>query len=89
MKPTMEILAKLRKNSHKNQTEVFTRLFRYLLRPDLYFTAYKNLYANQGAGTKGVDDDTADGFSEEKVEQIIERLKNQSYRPKPVRRIHI
>ena len=89
MKPTMEILAKLRKNSKKNQTEVFTRLFRYLLRPDLYFVAYKNLYANQGAGTEGVDKDTADGFSEEKVEQIIERLKNQSYHPKPVRRIHI
>ena len=67
MKPTMEILARISQNSSKNKEEVFTRLYRYLLRPDIYYEAYRNLYANSGAATKGVNEDTADGFSEAKT----------------------
>ncbi len=89
MKPTMEILAGLQKNSKENKDEIFTRLFRYLLRPDIYFTAYKNLYANSGAGTRGINDDTADGFGEEKIHKIIESLRSESYRSNPVRRTYI
>ena len=58
LKPTMEILTKLQENSKKHHDEVFTRLYRYLLRPDIYSIAYQHLYSNEGAGTKGVDDDT-------------------------------
>lgn len=85
----MEILTKLQENSKKNHEEVFTRLFRYMLRPDIYFVAYQHLYANKGAGTKGVNDDTADGFSEEYVTRIIEALRTETYRPTPVRRTYI
>ena len=74
MQPTIEILDRIRKNSRDNKEKIFTRLYRYLLRPDLYYLAYKNLYANKGAGTKGVNDDTADGFSKEKVDRIIQSL---------------
>ncbi|MDR1674065.1 MAG: group II intron reverse transcriptase/maturase [Oscillospiraceae bacterium] len=89
MQPTVEILEKINQNSLKHPNEVFTRLFRYMLRPDLYFTAYKNLYANNGASTKGIDNDTADGFSKEYVENIINKLRDGSFTPKPTRRIHI
>lgn len=89
MKPTMEILTKLQENSMKHHDEVFTRLFRYMLRPDIYYVAYQHLYSNNGAGTKGVDDDTADGFSEEYVTRIIDALRNGTYQPKPVRRTYI
>lgn len=89
MKPTMEILTKLQENSKKNHDEVFTRLYRYLLRPDIYYVAYQHLYSNKGAGTKGVTDDTADGFSEIYIKNIIEALKNEMYQPKPVRRAYI
>lgn len=89
MKPTMEILTKLQENSKKNHDEVFTRLYRYLLRPDIYYVAYQHLYSNKGAGTKGITDDTAEGFSEIYIENIIEALKNEMYQPKPVRRTYI
>ena len=89
MKPTMEILERINQNSLKNKNEIFTRLFRYLLREDLYFVAYKNLYANNGASTKGVDDDTADGFSVEYIRKIIKSLEDNTYSPKPVRRTYI
>ena len=89
MKPTSEILERMSRNSQEHPTGVYTRLYRYLLREDIYLTAYKNLYANNGAGTKGIDNDTADGFGFDYVHQIIEELKNQTYTPKPVRRTFI
>ena len=89
MKPTMEILEQINTNSSRNKNEIFTRLYRYLLRPDIYYVAYKNLYANDGAATKGIDNDTADGFSEQYVMNIIEKLKAETYNPLPVRRTYI
>lgn len=89
MKPTTEILDGIRNNSRNNKEEIFTRLYRYMLRPDLYHLAYKKLYANKGAGTKGVNDDTADGFSEEKISKIIKTLSDETYAPSPVRRTYI
>ena len=68
MKPTSEILERMKRNSGEHPEGVYTRLYRYLLREDIYMTAYNNLYANNGAGTKGVDNDTADGFSVEYVQ---------------------
>lgn len=90
MQPITEILAKLNQNSLSHPEEVFTRLFRYMLRPDAYHLAYKHLYANNGAATPGVDkEDTADGYSEEKVQRIIESIRNGTYQPAPVRRTYI
>ena len=89
MQPTIKILENIRQSSTKNKDEVYTRLYRYLLRTDIYYVAYKNLYANNGAATKGVNDDTADGFSESKIEKIIESIANGSYQPRPSRRTYI
>lgn len=89
MKPTTEILARISQNSLANKEEVFTKLYRYLLRPDIYFVAYKNLYANNGAATKGVNEDTADSFSEAKIDSIIKALADETYQPMPVRRTYI
>ena len=55
MNSTMEILARISKNSQKNPKEIFTRVYRYMLREDIYFAAYKNLYANSGVSTKVID----------------------------------
>lgn len=89
MKPTSEILERITTCSTKHPDGVFTRLYRYLLREDIYFAAYQKLYANRGALTKGTDDDTADGFSEQYVQKLIQDLKDGSYQVKPVRREYI
>lgn len=90
MQPTTEILESISRNSRNHPQEVFTRLYRYMLRPDIYYLAYKHLYANTGAATPGVDrNDTADGFSEEKIKRIIDCLSDGSYEPKPARRTYI
>lgn len=89
MKPTMEILENVKQNSARNKDEVFTRLYRYMLRPDLYYQAYQNLYANNGASTQGINEDTADGFSKAKIERIIKMLADETYTPHPARRTYI
>lgn len=89
MKPTSEILERIAKSSKEHKDGVFTRLYRYLLREDIYYAAYQKLYANRGATTKGIDDDTADGFSDAYVKKLIDELKDGIYRAKPVRREYI
>ena len=89
MNSTIEILERISENSRKHPDEVFTRVYRYLLREDIYFAAYKKLYANNGASTTGTDKDTADGFSVEYIHNLIEKLKSGEYQPKPSRRIYI
>ena len=54
MQPTTEILERISKDSLTHKEEVFTRLYRYLLRPDIYYQAYQRLYTNKGASTKGI-----------------------------------
>lgn len=89
MKPTSDILRRIQCNSKQHHDGIYTRLYRYLLREDIYFAAYRKLYKNKGAGTKGIDDDTADGFGSEYVRAIIDELKNLTYTPKTPRRIYI
>ena len=57
--------------------------------PEIWQLAYANIYANQGAITKGIDEHTLDGFSMERVSNIINSLKDKSYKPKPVKRVYI
>lgn len=57
--------------------------------PDLWLRAYANIYPNKGALTRGVDDNTLDGFSMERVNNLIQAIKHGAYSPKPVRRVHI
>ena len=89
MHPTSEILERITKSSTEHKDGVFTRLYRYLLREDIYYAAYQKLYANKGSTTKGVDDDTADHFSEAYVNALIQELRDGTFRIKPVRREYI
>lgn len=89
MKPTSEILERIEKCSETHKDGIFTRLYRYLLREDIYHAAYQKLYANRGATTKGINNDTADGFSDKYVQDLICSLQNGTYQATPVRREYI
>jgi group II intron reverse transcriptase/maturase len=64
-------------------------LFRLMKSPLLWEQAYQKIAPNKGAMTPGVDGQTLDGFSPEKVRTIIDRLAEGSYRPQPARRVYI
>jgi retron-type reverse transcriptase len=56
---------------------------------DLYLLAYGNIYSNSGAMTPGASAETADGMSEDKIDQIIGLMRRQKYRFSPARRVYI
>jgi group II intron reverse transcriptase/maturase len=65
------------------------RIYRQLFNPQWYLLAYGRLYSNKGALTPGPDGETADGMSLGKIGRIIDALRHERYRFKPVRRVYI
>ena len=66
----------------------FERLYRLLFNENLFAEAYQRLSRNPGNCTKGTDGQTIDGTSIKRIREIIEQLKDESYRPCPARRIY-
>ncbi len=64
-------------------------LYRQLFNPQLYLLAYGRIYSNKGAMTPGPDAETADGMTIAKIERIIDALRHERYRFRPVRRRYI
>ena len=64
-------------------------LYRQLFNPQLYLLAYGRIYSNQGAMTPGPDAETADGMTLGKIERIIDAVRHERYRFKPVKRHYI
>jgi group II intron reverse transcriptase/maturase len=87
MQETEVVLGVLRERGRKGLP--CTQLYRQMSNRDLYLTAYGNIYSNQGAMTPGASEETADGMSEGKIEQIIGLMRNERYRFSPARRIYI
>jgi group II intron reverse transcriptase/maturase len=65
------------------------RVYRQLFNPDFYLLAYSKLYANHGAMTPGSEGESVDGVTLEKIHQIIEALRAETFRWRPVRRVYI
>ena len=87
MQETEVVLGVLRERGRKGLP--CTQLYRQMFNRELYLTAYGNIYSNQGAMTPGASEETADGMSEEKIEQIIGLMRDERYRFSPARRIYI
>ena len=64
-------------------------LYRLMYISPLWSEAYSNIYSNKGAITSGVDDDTLDGMSQQRISKITNDLRGGTYRCKPVRRVYI
>jgi group II intron reverse transcriptase/maturase len=65
------------------------RLYRQLFNPQLYLMAYGRIYVNHGAMTPGACGETADGMSMAKIGRIIDALRHERFRFRPVRRTWI
>ena len=76
------ILENLQKHS-KEENYKYERLYRNLYNEDFYLQALQNIYANKGAMTPGIDGLTLDGYGTERVERIINAVKDHSYQPNP------
>jgi retron-type reverse transcriptase len=87
MQEAVVVLDVLRERGRKGLP--FTQLYRQMFNKELYLLAYGNIYSNQGAMTPGAGAETADGMSEDKIDQIIEAMRHERYRFSPARRVYI
>lgn len=83
-----EVLNSLNKNATKDNYR-FERLYRNLYNPNFFLLAYQNIYSNKGSMTAGIDGETLNGMGMERINALIEKIKNHSYQPNPVRREYI
>ena len=65
------------------------RVYRQLYNPNLYLSAYGRIYRNAGSMTTGVTEETADSMSLEKINDIIQAVRQERYQWQPARRTYI
>jgi group II intron reverse transcriptase/maturase len=87
MQKAEHILQAIRKMGEKRIP--LTRVYRCLYSEDLFLAAYDKIGRNKGALTPGSEDDTADGMSLKRIRNIIEQLRHERFRFRPVRRTRI
>src|ERR1700712_2113632 len=87
MQNAATVLDVIGKRGRKGQP--INRLYRQLFNPQLFLAAYARIYANKGAMTPGVTGETVDGMSLAKIDTIIDALRHERYRWRPVRRVYI
>jgi len=88
----MKIEERLKTLSKLNANHKFVnkQLYRMLYSEDLYIIAFERLKTNKGAMTSGISPNSnVDGMSLEKIQKVIVELKDESYQPKPARRVYI
>jgi group II intron reverse transcriptase/maturase len=81
------VLAALRKLGASDQP--LERVYRQLYNENLYLAAYAKLYRNNGALTKGTQDETIDGMNLERIRSIIEEIRTERFQFTPARRVWI
>ena len=79
-----ERLEYLRK-ANSNRQWMNDDLYRLLYKVDLYILAYERIKSKPGNMTPGTDGETLDGFSMETIQTIIEEMRTEQFRFKPVR----
>lgn len=68
---------------------IITDCYRLMYKKELWIKASAKLYPKAGNLTKGTSNETIDGFSLQKIDDIIEQLKAGTFRFAPVRRGYI
>src|SRR4051812_50215677 len=85
MQSAVTLLGVLRERGRRSLP--LNELYRQLFNPQLYLLAYGRIYANHGAMTPGVTQETVDGMSQAKIGRIIDAMRHERYRFRPVRRV--
>ena len=81
-------LVKIAEKSKQNPKEVFTSLY-HLLNEELLKESHEQLQANKATGVDQVTKQEYELNLAENIQQLVEKLKNHKYRPRPVRRVYI
>jgi len=67
----------------------YERLYRILYSEEIFYIAYQRIYAKQGNMTPGTDGKTIDEMSLDRIHNLIDSLRNETYQPHPAKRTYI
>ncbi len=70
---------------NSNRTWVNCDVYRLMYREDVYILAYERIKSKPGNMTPGTDEETLDGLSLEVIREIIQEMRTEQFRFKPVR----
>lgn len=77
-------------SEHSRSTDYkFERLYRNLFNEEFFHVAYQCIYAKPGNMTPGTDGKTIDRMNLQRIDDVIESLRNETYQPNPTRRVYI
>src|SRR6266446_3389198 len=84
---SQKTIARLERLQHLNSNREWINhdLYRLMYREDLYIIAYERIKSKPGNMTPGTDEETLDGFSLEAIREIIQEMRTEQFRFKPVR----
>lgn len=75
---------------HSNEPAYkYERLYRILFNEQMFFVAYQRMYAKPGNMTPGTDGKTENEMSIDRINKLIESIKDETYSPNPAKRIYI
>lgn len=83
------ILSNLVSQRAKNNNYVVKNIYRNLFNIEFYARAYQKMYAKPGNMTKDIDNKTIDGMSIQRMENLIEKIRTEEYKPMPTTRTYI
>ncbi|MEZ4732099.1 MAG: hypothetical protein R3E79_33705 [Caldilineaceae bacterium] len=83
MRTAKAITSVLQERGKKKQN--LERVYRLLYEKELYLKAYANIYANNGAMTQGITEETADGMSLDLIDELIEEIRHERFKWTPVK----
>ena len=85
----LQRLEVIRKLNGENREWDNSELYRLMYKQDLYILAYERIKSHPGNMTPGTDDETLDGYSLAMIEELIQEMRAEKYRCKPVRTAYI
>ena len=84
---SQKTIARLERLQQLNSNRQWTNhdLYRLMYQEDLYIIAYERIKSQPGNMTPGTDEETLDGFSLASIREIIQEMKTEQFRFRPVR----
>jgi retron-type reverse transcriptase len=84
---SQKTIARLERLQHLNSNQQWINhdLYRLMYQEDLYIIAYERIKSKPGNMTPGTDERTLDGFSLASIREIIQEMRTEQFRFRPVR----
>nr|YP_010732210.1 putative reverse transcriptase and intron maturase [Watanabea sichuanensis]WDY13124.1 putative reverse transcriptase and intron maturase [Watanabea sichuanensis] len=82
-------LRKIRELNMKNENFITEDLYRFICKDACLIEAFEQIKNNKGALTRGIEEESLEGFERRRLDKLKQQLSDESWQPKPARRKYI